>query len=232
MTLEQHTRAIVRLAWERRFGFPDGSLDDDDALQQLCDDGATSLTFLRLWGGAALVGPGWALEEAQGCTPEELADHATLLRVTRSRGGHGLGTASLFYADDLPLVQPPEEVTLSREPGAASLLEERCPPDDIHEVHLSGMDHTFTLLDGETPVACGAYAEWQGIVAQLGVLVSPELRARGLGTLAASVAAQEALASGLVLQARADVSNFAANALARRLGLSWAGTQTSVLLAR
>jgi hypothetical protein len=232
MTLEHHTRAIVRLAWERRFGFPDGALADDGTLQQLRNDGATSLTFLRLWGGAVLVGPGWALEEAREYAPEDLADHATLLALTRSHGGHGLGTASLYYADDLPLVQPQEEVTLSREPGLASRLEERCPPDDIHEVHLGGMDHTFTLLDGDLPVACGAYAEWQGIVAQLGVLVAPGLRHTGRGTLAASVAAQEALASGLVLQARADVSNFAANALARRLGLSWAGTQTSVLLAR
>jgi RimJ/RimL family protein N-acetyltransferase len=38
------------------------------------------------------------------------------------------------------------------------------------------------------------------------------------------------LATGLTLQWQTDVSNFAANALARSLGFSWAGTQTAILL--
>ena len=41
----------------------------------------------------------------------------------------------------------------------------------------------------------------------MGVLVAPEWRRRGLGSLAASIAAHEALAAGLTLQWRSDVSN-------------------------
>jgi predicted GNAT family acetyltransferase len=80
------------------------------------------------------------------------------------------------------------------------------------------------------PVACGAYAEWEGILADVGVLVDPEWRRRGLGSLAASVAAHEALASGLTLQWRSDVSNKGSLAIARSLGFAAGGIQTSVLL--
>ncbi|BAS16728.1 hypothetical protein AHiyo8_50310 [Arthrobacter sp. Hiyo8] len=73
------------------------------------------------------------------------------------------------------------------------------------------MDHHFTVMDGNEPdrkpVACGAYAEWQGILADMGVLVPPDLRRQGLGTLAASIAAHEALASGLTLQWRTALDN-------------------------
>jgi GNAT superfamily N-acetyltransferase len=80
------------------------------------------------------------------------------------------------------------------------------------------------------PLACGAYGEWEGLLANMGVLVDPEWRRRGLGSLAASIAAHEALAAGLTLQWRADVSNTGCLALARQLGLSAGGIQTSVHL--
>ena len=64
----------------------------------------------------------------------------------------------------------------------------------------------------------------------MGVLVAPEWRRRGRGSLAASVAAHEALASGLTLQWRTDVSNKGSLATARSLGFSTGGIQTSVLL--
>jgi hypothetical protein len=48
--------------------------------------------------------------------------------------------------------------------------------------------------------------------------------------VAASIAAHEALAAGLTLQWRAEVSNTGAVALARQLGLSAGGIQTSVHL--
>ena len=62
------------------------------------------------------------------------------------------------------------------------------------------------------------------------MLVAPEWRRRGLGKLAASIAAHEALAAGLTLQWRSEVSNKGSLALARSLGFSAGGIQTSVLL--
>jgi len=139
----------------------------------------------------------------------------TLLTITRGHGGHGLGAAALFFADDLPLQQPAGELTVSHGNPEAIELETFCPPDDVNEVGLADLEHRFTVLhleDGRrTPVACGAYAEWEGLLAHMGVLVAPEWRRHGLGKLAASVAAHEALAAGLTLQWHSEVSNKVVN---------------------
>jgi GNAT superfamily N-acetyltransferase len=230
MRLEDGSTAICLLAWERRLGFPDGALAGAQDRLVKRDDGAQAVQFLRLWGRCALSGPGWALDAARDIPDDRLADHATLLGLTRQHGGHGLGTASLYFADDLPLVQPSDQVTVSHGRAELAQLESLCPPDDANEVGLGELEYRFTVMHDGGPVACAAYAEWEGLLAQLRVLVAPAYRGRGLGTLAASIAAHEALATGLTLQWETDVSNFASNALARSLGFSWAGTQTAVLL--
>ena len=235
MTLAPGSAEIIQLAWARRLGFDDGAFAGAAGRRlTLANDAARSLQFVRLFGSSALVGPQWALDAAVGYTDEELAQHVTLLTITRGHGGHGLGAAALFFADDLPLQQPAEELTVSQGNPEAVELEGMCPPDDVNEVGLADLEHRFTILhveDGRrTPVACGAYTEWEGILAQLGVLVAPDWRRRGVGTLAASIAAHEALASGLTLQWRTDVSNKGSLALARSLGFAAGGIQTSVLL--
>ncbi|PVZ61030.1 GNAT family N-acetyltransferase [Arthrobacter sp. H-02-3] len=235
MTLEPGSAEIVQLAWARRLGFDDGAFAAA-AGERLtrADESARSVQFVRLFGNSALVGPQWALDAAAGLADEELAQHVTLLTITRGHGGHGLGAAALFFADDLPLQQPSEELTVSHGNPEAIELETFCPPDDVNEVGLAGLEHRFTVMhveDGRrTPVACGAYGEWEGLLAHMGVLVAPEWRRRGLGKLAASIAAHEALAAGLTLQWRSEVSNKGSLALARSLGFSAGGIQTSVLL--
>jgi GNAT superfamily N-acetyltransferase len=173
------------------------------------------------------VGPQWIIDAAAGIPDEEMAQHVTLLTLTRAHGGHGLGAAALFFADDLPLKQPSDDLTVSHGNPEAIELEGLCPPDDVNEVGLSDLENRYTIVhevDGRrVPVACGAYSEWES-------LVDPEWRRRGLGSLAASIAAHEALAAGLTVQWRAEVSNTGCVALARKLGLSTGGIQTSVHL--
>jgi len=235
MTLEPGSADIIALAWARHLGFDDGDFAAA-AGERLtrADDSRRSVDFIRLFGTSALVGPQWVLDAAAGIPDEELAQHVTLLTLTRPHGGHGLGAAALFFADELPLLQPAEQLTVSHGNPEAVELEGRCPPDDVNEVRLSELPHRFTILRDDVgqsvPVACGAYAEWEGILAEIGVLVDPEWRRRGLGSLAASVAAHEALASGLTLQWRSDVSNKGSLAIARSLGFAAGGIQTSVLL--
>jgi GNAT superfamily N-acetyltransferase len=235
MSLEPGSADIIQLAWARHLGFDDADFAAS-AGERLtrADESRRTVDFVRLFGSSALVGPQWALDAAVGLPDEELAQHVTLLTITRSHGGHGLGAAALFFADDLPLQQPSEELTVSHGNPEAIELEAACPPDDVNEVGLSDLEHRFTILhleDGRrTPVACGAYTEWEGILAHMGVLVAPEWRRRGLGSLAASIAAHEALTTGLTLQWRSDVSNKGSLAIARSLGFAAGGIQTSVLL--
>jgi len=237
MTLDPGSAAIIQLAWARRLG-----LDDDAFSSALAsgerivraDESVRTVDFVRLFGSSALVGPQWVIDAAAELPDEEMAQHVTLLTLTRSHGGHGMGAAALFFADDLPVKQPSEEMTVSHGNADAIELEGRCPPDDVNEVGLSDLENRYTIIhevEGRrVPLACGAYAEWEGLLAHLGVLVDPGWRRRGLGSLAASIAAHEALAAGLTLQWRTDVSNTGSLALARKLGLSAGGIQTSVHL--
>lgn len=233
---------IILLAWARHLGFDDaafahvrfsGAMPEGERLVRE-DEGAGSITFVRLFGHSALVGPGWAAEAAAELSDDELSDHATLLRLSRQHGGHGRGTSALLFADDLALAQPRGEITVSHGHPEAIQLESMCPPDDANEARLSSMSHFFTVMDGpdsgNSPIACGAYAEWEGILADMGVLVRPEMRRQGLGTLAASIAAHEALAAGLTLQWRTALDNRGALGLGRSLGFADGGTVTSVLL--
>ncbi|XAS66480.1 GNAT family N-acetyltransferase [Micrococcaceae bacterium Sec5.7] len=253
MTLEPGSVAIIQLAWARHLGLDDGAFAaawsasseagtgaGSDGVAGTAnritraDESARTVQFVRLFGSSALVGPQWALDAAVGISDEELAQHVTLLTLTRSHGGHGLGAAALFFADDLPLRQPSGELSVSHGNPEAIELEGLCPPDDVNEVGLSDLENRYTIIHDEdgrrVPVACGAYTEWEGILAHLGVLVDPEWRRRGVGSLAASIAAHEALAAGLTLQWRTDVSNKGALATARSLGFVTGGIQTSVLL--
>jgi GNAT superfamily N-acetyltransferase len=235
MSLEPGSADIIQLAWARHLGFDDADFAASAGTRLTrADESRRTVDFVRLFGSSALVGPQWALDAAVGLPDEELAQHVTLLTLTRRHGGYGLGAAALLFADDLPLQQPSEQLTVSHGTPEAVELEAACPPDDVNEVGLSDLEHRFTILhleDGRrTPVACGAYTEWEGILAHMGVLVAPEWRRRGLGSLAASIAAHEALTSGLTLQWRSDVSNKGSLAIARSLGFAAGGIQTSVLL--
>ncbi|MCA4132870.1 GNAT family N-acetyltransferase [Arthrobacter sp. M4] len=248
MSLEPTSADIIQLAWARHLGLADTAFAESVAKIAAggngggiatrilrIDPSAREVTFIRLFGCSALVGPDWVIDAAAGLPDEELAQHVTLLSLTRSYGGHGGGSAALFFADDLPLIQAAEELTVSHGNPEAIELEGLCPPDDVHEAGISELEHRFTIMHSEDngpryPVACGAYGEWEGFLAHMGVLVPPQLRRNGLGTLAASIAAHEALAAGYTLQWRADVSNKGSLALARSLGFVTGGLEATVML--
>lgn len=237
MTLDHGSAEIIQLAWARHLGLADHTfgeaLSSGERIIRV-DDSASSVQFVRLFGASALVGPAWAVEAAADVPDAELAQHVTLMTLARGHGGHGLGATALFFADDLPLQQPSEELTVSHADRDAIELESRCPPDDVNEVGLADMTHRYTVIHDDdsrqVPIASAGYAEWEGLLAQLGVLVDPDWRRRGLGSLAVSIASHEALASGLTLQWRAEVSNTGSLAIARSLGFVTGGIHTTVLL--
>lgn len=250
MTFDLSSAPIVRLAWERGLGLPEGSLvmgRDGSRITHATDDGR--LTFVRLWEQSILTGPPAVLDAARAHSDDELSDHAVMLRLTRGFGGRGRGTQALYFADELEVRQPAGSIMVSHGNPEAVALEAMCPPDDVNDVGLAAMPHKFTLMglpgqsrdpgadwDGDPqeaahsagPVACSAYAEFQGLLARLGTLVAPAHRNQGLGLLATSIAAHEALAAGLIVQWRADINNVPAHALAMAAGLSVAGLQTTV----
>ncbi|WP_104086617.1 GNAT family N-acetyltransferase [Arthrobacter sp. GMC3] len=241
MTFDLSSAPIVRLAWERGLNLPADSLVmGADRTRITHPVEAAELTFIRLWDQAILTGPAAVLDAVAACSDDELSDHALMLRLTRDFGGRGHGTQTLYYADDLPVRQPAGTITVSHGNPEAVALESLCPPDDVNDVGLGSLPHKFTLMGTPAspeedahdagPVATSAYAEYQGLLARMGTLVAPAYRRQGLGLLATSIAAHEALAAGLIVQWQADVNNASAHALALSTGFILAGLQTSVSL--
>ncbi|NJC23195.1 hypothetical protein BJ994_002271 [Arthrobacter pigmenti] len=233
MDLEPGTVSIIQLAWSRLLKLDDGALAQGGDRIYREDNSASVLTFVSLFGQEALIGPSWAVDAARGLSGVELARHSTLLSLSRPHGGRALGEAHLYFCDALPAFAedgPP----VSSDPEHSIALERLCPPDDVAEVGLSAMEHNCILMDEDrdpaAPLAGAGYDVWAGILAHVGVITAPEERRRGLAQFAASVAVEEAMASGLVPQWRARADNVASQRTALSAGFELAGSQTSVLL--
>ncbi|MFC8303038.1 GNAT family N-acetyltransferase [Specibacter sp. NPDC057265] len=233
MTFNSSSAAIVLLAWERGLGLPENSLlEGHGRITHVAK--VPTLTFLQLWDRSVLTGPAQLLTAAGELSDAELGHLATLLRLTRNHGGRGLGTHKLYYADELELKQPADTVHVSTFEQQAAALQALCPPDDVNDAALNLRSQRFTVMEtGEpdaAPLACSGWGEYQGLLASLGTLVAPASRRQGLGTLATSIAAHEALAAGLIVQWGAEPDNAGARGVADALGFSAAGSQTRVSL--
>jgi GNAT superfamily N-acetyltransferase len=228
-TFHEGSRGIVRLAWARRLGLPDLAFSDDGGRLLGCRDTAREFIAVELFGQVALCGPTRLVEAAAGLPDDELLGGGALLRLA-GPGVHGLRTAVLGFADDLPVFQPDTEPEVSRGNPEAIELETLCPPDDVSSAGIEERGYRFTLLVHDEPAACAAYAVHEGLIADLGVLVAPHRRRQGLGTFMGLLAAHEALAEGYLVQVEAQAQNVAGLRLADALGVVPAGRIASVAL--
>lgn len=231
--MEANTAAIVRLGWSRLLGLPDDSLDPArNPVRVLRATSERVAMVVQLWQSFVVVGPDWFQDRVHDLDPVDLLDQSTLLRCCESHRSRVVGQAVLAYTDRYATLPGLREVPVDDDPATAVELEKRCPPDDVSEVGLAEFRRIFvTLDDRERPTAGAGYDEWQGILGHLGVLTPPEHRRSGRGTLAAALALNDALDVGLVPQWRARVDNVASRRLARRLGFTEVGAQTTVGLA-
>jgi len=230
--VETNTTAIVRLGWSRLLGLPDDALDpspDARSIVRVVSD--DRVMVLRLWGRHVVVGPDWLQQRTASLHPAELEDQSALLRCCEGHSARVVGRAVLAYADRYADLERLAGVPVADDAATAVALEKACPPDDVAEVGLAEMSRVFvTLDDRDQPTAGAGYDEWQGILGHLGVLTPPEQRRCGRGTVAAALALNDALDVGLVPQWRTRVENTASRRLARRLGFTEVGAQTTVAL--
>lgn len=237
--IEANTEAIVRLAWSRILGL------DDDALAGGVDEPAVrehdeTIMVVTLFDRIAVLGPSWFLDAAVA-DPYPLVDRHRLLEQCAGRPVELIGQAELAVTD----TYVPDDHAAARGIGAASLravpvapeatfareIERSCDPADVDEAGLADRQHLFVTLDEHDAATAGAgYDEWRGLLAHLAVLTPPQHRRRGWGEVAAAIAGNDALDSGLVPQWRARVGNPASRALAARLGYQPIGSQTTVRL--
>lgn len=240
MDLDPGTVSIIQLAWSRLLGLDDGALGDGGSERLYStDDDASLLTFVTLFGREVLKGPAWAVEAGRGLPGPELRSASTLLALTRDHGGGRSVRPSCTSAMRCRSSTGHAAVVTS-EAALVRALERRCPPDDVAEAELGGVEYPFVLVDGSaeaadvqpTPLAGAGYDIWEGILAHIAVITPPEERRKGYAGRVAAVAVEEAMAAGLVPQWRARTDNTASQRTARRAGFLYAGTQTSVALGR
>lgn len=227
--MEANTEAIVRLAWARVLGLPDDALTARVDARITCPSDQL-IMFVRLWRHEVLVGPLEFLDRVGGHGGDELADGSRLLALSSRWGGRLLGQATLAFRDGYVAHEELETVSVTDDPAAVLDLEKTCPPDDVAEVGLAAMSRALVTLDElDQPTAGAGYAEWEQIIAHLGVLTPPAFRRRGFGLLAAALATNEALDRGLVPQWRTRIENCASRSIAARLGYVEVGSQTTVV---
>jgi hypothetical protein len=231
--MDTNTRSIVGLAWARVLGLPDDTLltPADWRLGRVDD---TMITFVQLWDHRVLVGPQRFLDQVADVPNEMLVDGPSLLALSAELpGGPGRlqAATSLAFLDTYVPGEELKTTTVSDDRAVVADLERRCPPDDVAEVGLSSMTWKIAVFDeADEPVAGAGFAEWQGIVADLGVLTPLPVRRAGHGLIAAGIATNEALDRGLVPQWRGRADDQVARRLARRLGFRAVGTQTTISL--
>lgn len=189
------------------------------------------LMFVSLFGQGILIGPGWAIEEANGMTDVELASHERLLAMSHPHGGRALGEASLHFSDTAPSV-PHGTWEVRRDSESAEVLETNGAPGDLAEAGFAAMAQTLVLFGGDpdTPLASAGYDTGEGTLAQMGAMAAPEQRRRGHGLAAVLLAMRQAGGEGLIPQWRERTDNLPSRQTAVRAGFQPAGTQTSVVL--
>ncbi len=196
------------------------------------DPTATSLTFVSLGGASALIGPQWAVEKVQTYSDEQLADRSTpsaLGDVGRSRG-----PTALYFADEIGTTIGRHDPLISHEPDHVLALERLCAPDDVIAADLSRKRSWFTLLSDDrpanraSPLASAGYQEWEGLLADVGVLTASSARRQGNAQVVARLATNDAIDEGLIPQWQASIDNGTSRRLASRLGYQEWGVFVSI----
>ena len=230
--MDGHQIDIIRLAWARELGLTDRALDDPEVRHVRVDDADDRIRFVTIAGAGALVGPAWAVERAQSWSDEELTRSGGLLALAKDHSGRSSGPVELGWAADFGKGIAVEEPLVSHEFEHVLALEAACPPDDVAEAALSDKANWFTVVDdAHRPLASAGYAEWQGIIADMGALTAPPARRRGFGATATRLATNDALDAGLIPQWRAHRDNLASRRLAACLGFEELGTYVSIAVA-
>ncbi|MGW0044627.1 GNAT family N-acetyltransferase [Rhodococcus sp. NPDC003348] len=227
--MDSHQLDIVSLAWSRELGLPHDALRH--AGTRTVGPATDTVRFVRLGTASALVGPDWLLDRAADIDDEALSTRSTLMELTKDRGGRCVGPRLLAYASEVSDEIEIENPLISHVLPHVLRLQSLCPPDDVEEADLTRRRNWFTLLDeDETPLSGAGYAEWQGIVARVGVLTVPGARLRGHGATVGRLCTNDAMDEGMIPQWSSHPGNTASRRLAARLGYEELGSVTEVAL--
>jgi RimJ/RimL family protein N-acetyltransferase len=236
-TLQPSTCVAVHDGWSRQLQVP-VSLLAEPGLHVVPREDARGVVVLELGRVVVVTAPPPMTERLGELGAGRLADIDAVVTATGDPSARPIGVATLSYADRDTLAVPdpatlPGPVTPPRPAGAADVaaLLAATAPDEGDESGVVDMPTSWLLPfpDG-SPAAAAGYASWHDRIAQIGVLVHPAARGRGLASRVAAVAAGAALDAGLVPQWRCREGNAPSSRVAQRLGFLPVGRQLAVAL--
>lgn len=173
-----------------------------------------------------LVGAPRSVMDVLRAAPRSALLDAAALAQLLPRGAAAIGSADLLFTDRTPPTSSIAAVTAGAQDVAS--VRNGVSAAEWDESGLDEMEHIWAA--GVSPLGAAAiagYRPWNGALAQLGVIASPEHRGAGFAYAAATGAA---LADGLIAQWRSRRGNDASTRLAHRLGYAHLGIQSAVRL--
>lgn len=144
--------------------------------------------------------------------------------LTAVATGRSQGPVVLAFADEIGTAIARHDPLISHDLSHVLTLEALCAPDDVIAADLTRKRSWFTLLDDDRPaesarpLAGSAYLEWEGLLADVGVLTAPSARRHGNAQVVARLATNDAFDEGMIPQWRTNSENGTARRLAARLG--------------
>lgn len=229
-TLLDQTMHAVRDGWARQLRVAP-SLVAEPGVHVVTRMGATAVVVLRLGPATVAVAPPPAAARLRSLGRDLLLDTDAVVGAIDDPAARPIGTATLAFTDGATLVTPSQAPARPADPDDVAALLAAVETHEGEESGLAGMPERWTVdrADG-VPAAVAGYVAWQDRVAQLGVLVHPDHRHRGLAMRAAGTAARAAISAGLVPQWRCRLGNDASARLADGLGFVPLGRQLAVAL--
>lgn len=225
--MRQASRRSVERWWSTVLGVPADRLWS----------GATSDTHvagspLRRYGGWWVVWSGSAVHVTRpaGALPppdDLLADPVARVSVdawralAADRGLRVVGPSVHAYLDRAPS-GPTTRGVAGDDPGVLEGLRRACGADAWEESGFGGLDpaadRCLVLRDGASVVAAANLTPYDGAPRDVGVLVDPRCRGRGLGSRVGAAAAAWAVEQTGLARWRSQADNLASRAIAGRLG--------------
>jgi GNAT superfamily N-acetyltransferase len=219
--------------WAQDFGCAPGELRPPSARVQAHTARLAEATgiWLLVAGGAPVVSmPADVFashgERAKAWTAALVADEASLLRelsgLAPGRVGKVIGPAFIGYGSTatLTLDDAARAVAIPSQQANIAALRHACGAawDDGGSQVEEGVPLFGVFDDPRELIALASYEVWNESIAHISIVTHPQHRRRGLGRAAVALAAQHALAAGLVPQYRTLQANTASIAIAKRLG--------------
>jgi GNAT superfamily N-acetyltransferase len=226
--LSDSTKAEIRAMWATRLNVPLTYLERVGRNYVERDD-STWVVIVELDDSQITIAPSFVTALLSRIPTDQLFDLAIITTTLVQFSPQPIGSALLLY----PVMEARNPVTEKSSQIATieqvDRLLARCLTSEADESGLRDMETRFEEVDlSGAPIAVAGYEVWSGTVAQLGVLVDPLQRGRGVGRRVANLAIDDARSRGLIPQWRVRVDNASSVSLAEQLGFTRLGRQVAL----